>query len=613
MKNLIQLASIILLFQVPIYSQLNFIDTFGPEGLNGFRMFQNEDFLFISDSQSIYRSEDGNSWTKINQSLGIDFAIFQSKIISLNFIFPQNYAINYSLDNGDSWQQKIIPTEGRFADIAINSEAIFLIGNALEEEMWRSEDFGNTWTTEPLPSIGITDLYSFDNQIYAETSKDLYRYNNSTQEWEDASLPELNPSEYISDVYATAEVIQVSTNEKVYSTQDFGQTWKSNVLENLSASVVLFGSSNMSFVNTWSDIYLSDDLGDEWNRVAQFNHTQRIVHGAYFKSKFYLLDLIKGLFIYDLDTNSLTEHNMGLSSPRVYATSLQKDSILWTTSADGIYKYYVQEEKWEKDSFFVANDVFYEFIDSEDNGMVVVQSNNAVSKEYYLSENFGQTWALRTLPYSFTGINVENMFVSDTYLYLQTNNNRIGVSEDKGGSWRFIPEHNIAEQNQLTTFKNKNWVFGFQHIYSSEDHFKTYDTIEFDFRIEQLYSTENYMFILASNINFEYSMYYSTNGIDWIKSNWNFNDFFFENSLAFIPESYTFFEHQDTLYFNGGHVIDLHFSTDGGDTWRCHSDGFSGGINVTEYSENQIYVGNSGVHRSVYPTPIGVNLNHHAY
>ena len=601
MKSLLSLLAVIIIFHCPVYAQLDFTHTKGPEGVTGYHLFQNDNFLFIHDLSFVYRSEDGENWTKIDRDLG-DFSIHGSTIASLYRDAPKNYFLDITFDNGDNWELKPIPEQDYFSDIAINSDVIFLVSGSLEKKLWKSINHGNSWTIEEPPLISVSDLYSFDNKIYAQNSKYLVSYNNESQEWEDSGLPPLNDHESIVDVYATENKIIVGTNQSTYTSNDNGSTWDKNELIYVDFNDSLFGSEDTTVVVNGNFASYSDNFGAQWSQNLQLSHDVLVYDGAFFKSDLYLSDHHSGLLKGDFESNSVSKHNNGLSSARVHSTSLQKDSILWTMTRNAVFKYNLKHKSWSRETFFPDFNG-YDFINSSDNGMVVCDSWIGHNDYYFLSEDFGQTWAQKQSPPQFESFGIAKVFVSGSTLYCQNTFDKIVISDDKGSNWRIFPEFNLSEQEELIRFKNKNWLFGRQGLHSSGDHFLTYNTTEFDFRIEQVYSTKNYLFILGTNTDWERVLYYSTNGSSWIKSQWDFNQFFDQTSLAFVPASYDFFEHQDTLYFNGGHVINLYYSVDGGVTWECHSDGFSGGINVTAYTDDTIYAGAAGIFSSPYPTP----------
>ena len=136
-------------FCPPLFTQINWQTTDGPEGGATWYIYHNDQYAFCPDEYNFYRTADGLNWEQLPYGNLWPIACSPSTLAAL-----QGYGFGYTLpkprfvvshDNGLTWAEGTLPPTkyGGFSSIAVCSHGIY-VPDGSQNSIYRSQDDGMT-------------------------------------------------------------------------------------------------------------------------------------------------------------------------------------------------------------------------------------------------------------------------------------------------------------------------------------------------------------------------------------------------------------------------------------------------------------------------------------
>ncbi len=133
----------------------------------------NDNYIFAGTDEGMFRSSDnGNNWIQINNGL-TNTAIRSLTANNSNLYAGTQNGVYISTDNGDSWIAKNNGMENSNILDLINNDNLLIAGTSgtfeISEGIYRSSDYGNTWTNVNSEISSVFSLARKDTNIVAGT------------------------------------------------------------------------------------------------------------------------------------------------------------------------------------------------------------------------------------------------------------------------------------------------------------------------------------------------------------------------------------------------------------------------------------------------------------
>ncbi len=150
--------------------------------------FEGSNIIYAGGEAGLYKSTDGGSNWTLKLSRSINCIYLSEPLVYAGDGSDIFKGLWRSSDNGDTWLQ--IYSDDIVTEIFLDGSAIYL--GTLVKGVQRSTNGGISFTNfrVGLPMINASDYYrinsiqKYDNQLYAGTENELYRYNEIYSEWE---------------------------------------------------------------------------------------------------------------------------------------------------------------------------------------------------------------------------------------------------------------------------------------------------------------------------------------------------------------------------------------------------------------------------------------------
>ena len=335
--------------------------------LNGKRVISYKDLIIACSNQVLVSSDNGESWYPLNNGLDWlscnDILINDNKLYyhtGMNLIYtldyvkkywnrmspltddvPQgfltetrdtlfstgNYTINYSVDNGESWEMYSDSLYFRYSgliDITI-SDSIFVCVSGAYNNLIISNDFGESWRSENLGIFSsqpwINRVIIMGNRIFVSTTG----YGNFISEdaglsWKEYDNEILKNDKRINKYFRLndSELILYS-EEGIYLTHDNGLTWKFEKTDNEELNTYDYSSkdgNNIYNINrSKNKISKSTDLGRTWTNIEINIESNLVFVGLITYNNHLILFTTTDLFILSNDGKDLTKYKVDLLRP----------------------------------------------------------------------------------------------------------------------------------------------------------------------------------------------------------------------------------------------------------------------------------------------------------
>lgn len=377
----------------PVFTQINWQPTDGPEGGATWYIYYNDQYAFYPDEFNLYRSADGAHWEKLPHGNLWPIGCSPTTLAAL-----QGYGFGYTLpkprfvvshDNGNSWTEGMRPPTryGTFTSIAVCSHGIY-VPDGHRGQIYRTQDDGMSWDSVPAPGLYCYDVWAFDDRLYAEWYSKFWRLSANGTDWELVSPP-FGPQEYPNGMFASGSLLFFATENKIWSSNDYGITWHTKVIpfHNTANDFVQVGNRIYKDAGSTGLIY-TDDQGVTWNEAPVPNDQNTLSIGTA-GGKLLCATYNQGVVYLDENLNRLLPANSGLFSAAVYDLSAS-DTDLWAACGNGVFAYDLTDEVWTGKAPLPLPQYQYPVVAASKSGHIAAL--DLYSDRLYLSTNAGTSW-----------------------------------------------------------------------------------------------------------------------------------------------------------------------------------------------------------------------------
>ncbi|HEY0742265.1 MAG TPA: IPT/TIG domain-containing protein, partial [Chryseosolibacter sp.] len=221
----------------------------------------NQLFAASFDNGVYTSSDNGETWTSINQGLG------HLQAFSVSPVGDALYAgtlsgVYVSTDNGASWSFKGLSSNGITSVVSIGST---LLASSYNAGVFASTDHGVSWqpANTGMTSYDVRKLLVFDGRVFAATGDGVFSSGNEGQSWVGHT-----PGRFIYNLMANDGVLYASAAGGIFISTD-GSNWES-LSSQLTAPITNTLVSNGTIIATdiTGGIYRSSDSGLTWEPVV---------------------------------------------------------------------------------------------------------------------------------------------------------------------------------------------------------------------------------------------------------------------------------------------------------------------------------------------------------
>ncbi len=257
----------------------------------------------VSDVAGIWKSDDlGENWIPINNGLAnlkvsfLGIAPSDSDILyagtSTGLFRSKNQGNNWELCNTNSGKISFKrPHNYRSIAISKTNPGTLIVGTQ-EEELYFSDDFGNSWENIKTPEtlsikktpVSALQFDSDEKGLYFALGQGFYYYSRENQSWKLLK----NSTRQITDFFITkdhAPIIYLAGENFLFISKNGGKSWSSSskIPKGIVYRVIVLTSKKKSVIAVvwnkyWNGgIYLSYDAGKSWeNSINNFELNERL-------------------------------------------------------------------------------------------------------------------------------------------------------------------------------------------------------------------------------------------------------------------------------------------------------------------------------------------------
>ena len=418
----------------------------------------NGENIYAGSTHGVFMSTDnGFNWS----SIGLPDENILSIAAQGIYIFAGESSTGGSLflstDNGNSWTQLNNAnglTTTFFDDIAIDNNYVYVASG--NDGVFRSEDYGESWTHTSLDCIKVNTIASNGNKVYAGCIDGFSFSSNNAQSWYN------NDRTYnleIKSVVSSCDNIVTSTDYLLFISGDNGNTWEqfqysNNVLASID-SVVFSGFEtalqiSLNCGNSWSSQGINGLPEDPNITAIAMNDSLSFVgtfgYGVYFSKDLGYNWEQRNNGLTSLNINSLSfADTLILAATNNNGVFISNDNGLnWTSTNSGINDTCIQTIACYRDNFY-AGTKNHGIFKSTDNGENWIQLNNGLSDTnilylytcgvnvfagtlgggFYMSPDNGTTWSKYNA--ALLNYNVKSIMENGSDIFIGT---------QRGGLWK---------------------------------------------------------------------------------------------------------------------------------------------------------------------------------
>ncbi len=273
------------------------------------------DTLIAADNDSLYWTDDvGYRWQPVTALQKPVNGIRLKKVPQIKFFLWTDSTIYTGGWEGTSWQE-LNPGKGIINDLYVNTSGDQIVIIATDRGIFRSPDYGATWTTLSLPSknylsIAGDNIAPFKLMTFADDSNKVFLSSNFGDTWISTSngLPQ-GQFELTDAEMTVSGQIYVSALSGVYRTTNFGSNWGpfSDGLEysnfgtpEVLAVRILNSDGNIIYAGTDEGIFQKSPSWPQWVQIGPNNQKCLSLgkSAAYFDAV--LLGTPKGVKVYNM-------------------------------------------------------------------------------------------------------------------------------------------------------------------------------------------------------------------------------------------------------------------------------------------------------------------------
>lgn len=569
MKTLIHAAILFFSLQVSfLNAQLNWVHTNGPEGGAFYTLITDSIYTYAADSYHLFRTGDGLSWESIPQGNLWPMASSNEKLAAgqgYGYSFKQGTVPKFvvSNDHGATWIEGMFPpvSSEYFNHIAVCSHGIY-VPDGVNGLVFRTQDDGLTWDTLVAPQLYAYEIYGAEDKLFLTSLKKFWQLAPNGTDWLLIS-PDFGPGQRLMGMYAVDSVILFATDDFLWASKDNGANWTKTPGENPYewGHFVQIGH-RIYKANGYQNLVCTDDFGENWIAYPISEFVTSITDIGTAGGTLLGTNWRTGVFRLDENEQKFVPANEGLNSASVLNLNAGNNQ-LWAACNGGVFAYDLTQQTWVDKALLPLK--------SYQKAVVSPQGKIAAfhfyDREIYLSSDNGASWdTLELITPSGSSDQVLNIFWIEEKLYASFNFSGFHYTPDLGANWQPA----IAMRNVMP-FQGKYYGINFQgELMVSLDNGASWQAVAappvpFCARI---FTTADRLFVITRGDQWQYTLFYSMDGIDWHYANDGLPRMPWEpNDVAFTDGYYGGIWQVSNRYFLHNYSGNLFASLDSCKTW----------------------------------------------
>jgi hypothetical protein len=261
------LITSIILFIYILNAHAQWQKTNGPDCDFVYTIKSNDQYLFASSQNGVFRSGDGgDKWVRINNGLKDSF-VFSLEVSGKKvFAGTERKGVFMSLDNGNTWFEANNGLTSNRTVRALRYDKGTLYAG-LDFGLFYTED-GITWHSFLLPMSDVGAIDIFGSYLiaggYTVFLVDIEEYT-----WNKKNIG--LPNDDITDLAVYDSLIFVlTTNYGLYTSTDSGNTWVPNTAFSIHTNNTIYIKDSLIFVGaSFLGVHFSSDYGLSWQDISE--------------------------------------------------------------------------------------------------------------------------------------------------------------------------------------------------------------------------------------------------------------------------------------------------------------------------------------------------------
>lgn len=447
---------------------LFFISTFaqswermaGPYGGNVRRFYEYDSTLYALVDGDVYKLEN-NIWKPLNLPTGGNFIFCLHVFKSGKILVGSDFGLYY-LNKGKTDWIFVNPFMNKSVrDFYVLNDSTLILSTALG--IYKTNDSGNSFSLLSFVNNENVATVNFDNagNIWAGTSKGLYKAKYPEMLWEKINLPE---SYYTKILFDSNGWIYTYSYYQLCRSFDNGKNWsflRGNVND------MYIDESNRLVAAVGYKILRINFKGVEWES-QKFNNVLLTLMKR--NNRTLIGTMGSGVYDYDESNNTFTTFNDGLNSITVRGMEVTKeDVIVITTDARIIYFSFDNGETWEAKKNAWANTIKV----TKDN-TVYVAAEYGITK----TNDNGNSWIdlnINVGPYYISDFDVSE---DNKIVCAGSSIGEVFVSTDGGNTFRLVKKISNWFVDAIKIIDENTYLVYSDFLYYTKDAGKTFIKIE---------------------------------------------------------------------------------------------------------------------------------------
>lgn len=333
---------------------------------------------------------------------------------------------------------------------AISHSDSCLYGSFSPAGFMKSPDFGNTWNYYsnglpkdtnymPVPpytyyTYNIPTIATTTNYIFCGTKKGVFRSDASINLW--SPLTNGIPSTLVTDLYSFNDSIYAATGNSLYRSTNFGNSWTLQY-QSLSPVTCFIKNNSTLYVGTANNgIEYSNDNGTTWNQINNGLPDLQIQSLALYNSELWCGTSNQGAFSFN--GSIWSSQHIGMNCATIYSIASTDDYLIVNTG-ETINK--LNTGIWTNCTPTMAHD-YWSRLKAHHDTLIVSVEHNITTLPYDVpfiikSTDAGQSWDSLTTQPPFVGDDPYGINFHNNRIYAWEND-QIYYTDDDGGNWTNI-------------------------------------------------------------------------------------------------------------------------------------------------------------------------------
>lgn len=217
----------------------------------------------------------------------------------------------YRSEDCDTTWETVPISFGAAPSTMLQLDGRLYIQSELDYQVFTGDSLGLIWETKNTPEI-FYNFWSAGNYLFGQVQNELYRSEDGGDSWETFQIP-LIPSRISShgDHLFAVEHNGMGTETGIYRSSDFGETWVKTcefpAVNGSKKATIPSISKGLIWLHFDHALYLSDDEGETWAAILQTPFSKRVIITENFNSRDTFIDQASRYFVQEDQLYALSE------------------------------------------------------------------------------------------------------------------------------------------------------------------------------------------------------------------------------------------------------------------------------------------------------------------